>query len=1156
MRRKRCLSRGLAGLLACCLLMSFLAAALAGAWETRQVPYGAKIPAGTVMYEDPEMENVLGVLKEEAVLWVTEVTKRAAKVSYVNEGVARNAWVEGEKLQVAEAATPTDLEEIHVILSVVEESPSEQVPADKQPEETPKDVILSEGEESPEGAGPGEGDPSTRPGGLGQDNNLEGEEPAQPEEALIELSLDAMALEPVSYSSNKYIVNANGSITAASYTNPDLPAVRNQDPYGACWAFAAIGAMETDLITDRAADKNTLDLSEFFLIYYASHNYPYPKGNGEDRIINDNPDTYMDDGLNDRYASWFLSVLIGTTEDYGYPSGKYRRRQGDYTPAHITDITAQVTGSYRLDMSDHAAVKQMILDHGSVTAAVYMPRYITVGTETVNGRFVGMNSSPRGMCLYGNRTSGNHAVTLVGWDDDFPRDYFRPDARPEHNGAWKVRNSWGAEWGGDGYFWVSYEDGAVLSFFGSGYDAVTGSTNIDDYCYTYAKVMPEYDYIPDDKRQVTVVQSFTLDGREQLRSIGLNTSGDHVDLWAEVYAGDIRIGVTNTVTDARKGFYLLKLSTPYYIASRTTVTVKATYRLRDSGKEIQIPYQQPDPYTSNRVPYDPAPDSGGFWIDNEFVEGDSSIRVYTKRESSAGLAESVGLSLEKASLATGESIQLSAQVFPADAANPVISWSSSNSGMARVDEDGLVTAGNISGTVTITAMTSNGKYASCAIDITAEDLALQSVSIRSRLFPAGTAAYTLTRDVSLPVEGNLLLEAVPVPGATNQVGYSWSSSNPGVLRAEGSDSSQCYVTVMNEGTARITVRSRVNRNVSASVEITVASMIHVKTFALSETTKRMEAGETFRLAGRFTPENATNRNIEFTSSNPAIARVDGAGLVEARQQGMATITATALDGKKTAECMILVGITDPVEAFVTRLYRVCLLRDPDPVGFSHWVTQLKSQAMTGAEVGFRFFDSDELKNLNLPDEDYLERLYEGFMGRGSDPTGRQFWLDRMAAGMSRNAAVAGFIASEEFTGICESYGIRKGSYESAEPRDRNYGVTAFNSRLYTKMLGRGYDIQGLNFWCGRILQKPTRATLLQVALTGFMHSDEFLNKQLNNLSFLQVLYRTFLDREADPTGQQYWLQKLATGTTRDQAAAGFAQSEEFRNIMAAYGFDK
>ncbi len=242
-----------------------------------------------------------------------------------------------------------------------------------------------------------------------------------------------------------------------------------------------------------------------------------------------------------------------------------------------------------------------------------------------------------------------------------------------------------------------------------------------------------------------------------------------------------------------------------------------------------------------------------------------------------------------------------------------------------------------------------------------------------------------------------------------------------------------------------------------------------------------------------------------------------------------------------------------VRAFVTRLYRTTLEREPDESGREWWVQQLMSGSKTGAEVVSGFFLSDEMLSRGYSSSKIVELAYNGIMGRGSDANGKAYWVDALNSGTTYQFVVCGFVDSEEFTNLCKTYGIKKGSLSPTDNRDKNLGITKFVGRLYTKALGRGFDGDGLNYWCGKINDDTSKENVLDIALNGFLHSEEFLGKNLNDGEYVKVLYRTFLGREAESDGYRYWTEKLAAGESRDDIAAGFAYSEEFSNIMASYG---
>ncbi len=241
-----------------------------------------------------------------------------------------------------------------------------------------------------------------------------------------------------------------------------------------------------------------------------------------------------------------------------------------------------------------------------------------------------------------------------------------------------------------------------------------------------------------------------------------------------------------------------------------------------------------------------------------------------------------------------------------------------------------------------------------------------------------------------------------------------------------------------------------------------------------------------------------------------------------------------------------------VTAFVNRLYDGALGRGADEQGLSTWVNLLTSGESTGADVASGFFFSDEMNNRNLSNEDFVELLYQVMMNRASDAGGKENWVNLLNCGVSRYAVYGGFAQSEEFNGICSSYGIKRGTTTVSEGRDRNYGATQFVSRLYTKALGRSYDVAGLNDWCNQIVDKAWSVT--DVSTTGFFHSEEFMNKNLDNEEYVKVLYRTFLDREYDDNGLADWVGKLNSGKmSRDEVLKGFSYSEEFGKIMQKYG---
>ena len=243
--------------------------------------------------------------------------------------------------------------------------------------------------------------------------------------------------------------------------------------------------------------------------------------------------------------------------------------------------------------------------------------------------------------------------------------------------------------------------------------------------------------------------------------------------------------------------------------------------------------------------------------------------------------------------------------------------------------------------------------------------------------------------------------------------------------------------------------------------------------------------------------------------------------------------------------------TSYVQEFVVRLYNMCLSRTPDDGGLQYWEQSLINRTVSGAGAAWGFLGSEEFTNKNLSDEEYVEVLYLVMLDREADAEGKAYWVNLLSNGISRQKVFQGFAESAEFENICMSYSIDRGNVVLSEGRDRNIGVTQFVARLYTQVLDREYDVDGLNDWCNRILDGKMSVT--EVSTTGFFCSPEFLNKQLDDEEYVKVLYRTFLGREYEEEGLQYWLEQLHSGVSRDEIIKGFSYSQEFSDIMKTYG---
>jgi hypothetical protein len=112
----------------------------------------------------------------------------------------------------------------------------------------------------------------------------------------------------------------------------------------------------------------------------------------------------------------------------------------------------------------------------------------------------------------------------------------------------------------------------------------------------------------------------------------------------------------------------------------------------------------------------------------------------------------------------------------------------------------------------------------------------------------------------------------------------------------------------------------------------------------------------------------------------------------------------------------------------------------------------------------------------------------------------------------------------------------------------NASATTFIERFYTNILGRASDPAGLNAWLN-VINTQSAAAVAQ----GFLSSAEFLNKNLDDSAFIDILYRTLFDREGDAGGVSVWMDQLGAGRLREMVIWDFLRSAEFRNLADSFG---
>ena len=247
-----------------------------------------------------------------------------------------------------------------------------------------------------------------------------------------------------------------------------------------------------------------------------------------------------------------------------------------------------------------------------------------------------------------------------------------------------------------------------------------------------------------------------------------------------------------------------------------------------------------------------------------------------------------GISLSQASLELeeGDTQVLTATVSPSNADNKSVSWTSTQPAVASVQE-GAVTAHKI-GTATIIVTTvDGGKTAICEVRVSEKTYHVEQIILDKT-------------SIELIEGEEATLSATIIPDNAINKNITWASNNNDVATVVDGK-----VMAHKKGNAVITVKSE-DGGITATCNVTVnVKPIPVESISLSKAEAVLTEGDSITLEAEIYPENATNKNMVWTSSDNTVATVTN-GKVNAIKVGNSTITVTTEDGNRTATCNITV----------------------------------------------------------------------------------------------------------------------------------------------------------------------------------------------------------------------------------------------------------
>jgi C1A family cysteine protease len=333
-----------------------------------------------------------------------------------------------------------------------------------------------------------------------------------------------------------------------------LTPIKNQGQDGNCWAFASIGSLESSLLPAESYDFSENNEKNL-------HGFSVP----------------INVGGNDFMATAYMVRWSGPVSEAAdpYSYGNSISPSGIPSEKHVQEVFFIPT---RREPLDNDLIKSALRQYGAV--------YSTL-------RYESTSYTPRTAAYYYSGSGGfNHAIDIVGWDDDYSTTNF--DTPPPGNGAFIARNSWGSTWGDEGYFYISYYD-TRIGRDNAMFTAQPKNTYTRIYQYDPLGWVANFGFGTDTAYYANV---FTASGSEQLKAVGFYTSATNTEYEVKIFMNPDNGPVSSAGYSSEQngtislpGYHTIRLDNPITLkkGDRFSVAVKVVSPGWTTPVAIELP---------------------------------------------------------------------------------------------------------------------------------------------------------------------------------------------------------------------------------------------------------------------------------------------------------------------------------------------------------------------------------------------------------------------------------------------------------------------------------------------------------------------------------------------------------------------------------------